>query len=496
VSHKNPCECLPGLCLALLVLGCAPPTLIRPLPPGSGVPEKPPAPPAQESLPAAVTPEDTLDFAMAIIETDTAGTDFEAVMDSARLPAPETTAVEIRETPPAGGAARYPAFAVGTDKVRVLLRRNVKRTVVYSVGNVAVADGRTAAHRAIRGRIGIQTAGNGREIEISSGKLQIAAALPCTLRSVEEYNFIELEEKPFRGSMILVGDSEGFSTVNYLDVEEYLRGVVPLELGVRGKEEREALKAQAIAARTYTYKKIELKRKDPWDLASDISDQIYGGVSAESPSADPAVRLTSSLIMVHNGSIIYAYYHSTCGGRTARVDDVWNKTAQPYLVSVDDTDGSGKAWCAMSNAFTWEEKWPNAALVRLMRRYAAEPAVRGEIDGYIRSITVNSRFACGRVASCRFETASGAFVLGGDNIRQAMRRNTAGNPILKSSNFTVRSVGRDYVEISGKGYGHGVGMCQMGAVGRARAGQGFEQILKAYYRGVEIRTAWTVKQAR
>jgi stage II sporulation protein D len=104
----------------------------------------------------------------------------------------------------------------------------------------------------------------------------------------------------------------------------------------------------------------------------------------------------------------------------------------------------------------------------------------------VRGISIISRFNCGRVRECRVATTHGTYTFGGDKIRFAFRRDAPGNPIMRSAHFTVQSVARGAITLNGQGNGHGVGMCQRGALGRARAGQTYQQILQAYYRGITI----------
>jgi stage II sporulation protein D len=108
---------------------------------------------------------------------------------------------------------------------------------------------------------------------------------------------------------------------------------------------------------------------------------------------------------------------------------------------------------------------------------------------------IAERFSCGRISVCRVASSLGIYEYGGDRIRFVFRRNLKGYPILRSSNFEVLNVDSKEVLLTGRGYGHGVGMCQMGAIGRARTGQSFGEILDAYYTGSYI-AAVNVKKSR
>jgi stage II sporulation protein D len=296
--------------------------------------------------------------------------------------------------------------------------------------------------------------------------------------------------------MVLVSaPGGGFTVVNLVSVEDYLRGVVPLEIGRCKPEEIEAVKAQAIAARTYTYKKMLENRGMDFDILPTISDQVYGGVLAENPVCNEAINNTVDQVVVCRDSLIYAYYHSTCGGKTANIEDVWeNKQPLSYLRSIDDADEDGNAFCAISASFFWDESWPLPEISDIVNRYSREVCPRKPATGTVISLTINSRFACGRTRECTIKTTSGSFRFGGDKIRFVLRRNQNGFPVLRSARITGVLKSSGSIVMKGKGYGHGIGMCQFGAIGRARAGQSCEQILKAYYTGVELKKIWFLKQ--
>jgi stage II sporulation protein D len=165
---------------------------------------------------------------------------------------------------------------------------------------------------------------------------------------------------------------------------------------------------------------------------------------------------------------------------------VWDKPAQPYLVSVDDHDDTGAAYCSASRYMQWRYSWPTQRLADIVAKHGKSVACEGSFGGSLKKITVLSRFECGRVQRLRVSGTRNTADFCGDRTRFALRRNTSGLPILPGSRFKVVSQGSKSVVLSGSGYGHGVGMCQMGALGRARAGQSFSQILTAYYSGARI----------
>ncbi|MCX7725854.1 MAG: SpoIID/LytB domain-containing protein [Chitinispirillaceae bacterium] len=390
----------------------------------------------------------------------------------------------------------FQPFYVPTKKVRVALLRNVKRVVIYSVGESNVKDG-SPVNRLyrFRGRLEFETKSKDGVLSLRVGKEKVSIFLPCTLISDNDYNFFEIGDTTYRGGIILYESGENkFTVVNYIDVEEYLRGVVPLEIGKRSEEEMEALKVQAIAARTYTYKKIIEKVKEPFDVVSSVSDQVYGGVVVEYPESDKAIKATKDLIMIYDDSIITAYYHSTCGGKTANVNDVWDKPSREYLCSVSDTDSSGKPWCESSTYYKWEESWPFRQFLDIVIPTLQKRLPTLNISSPIREIKILDRYSCGRIKTLLIKGNNWEYKTGGDAVRFILRRGVKDYPILRSANFEIVELNKNVVKISGLGYGHGVGMCQMGAIGRAKSGQNFMTILKSYYKGISIAVAEVKKE--
>ena len=147
--------------------------------------------------------------------------------------------------------------------------------------------------------------------------------------------FVEWNGKRYRGELVFSATDSGLLVVNRLPMDDYLRGVVPLEIGNRTSAEMAAVQAQAVAARTYAYKHLTDTR--PFDMYATVQDQVYGGVDAEKPLSDTAITTTSDVVVLYNGQPITTPYHSTCGGSTAGVSEVWyDQPDQPYLRPVSD----------------------------------------------------------------------------------------------------------------------------------------------------------------
>ena len=299
-----------------------------------------------------------------------------------------------------------------------------------------------------------------------------------------------LNKKRFRGDFAVLPLESSYEVVNRVRLEDYLRGVVPVEMGTRPREDSSALQAQAVAARTYALSRIGDPRR-PFDLRSTTQDQVYGGANVEYDRASEAVDATRGLVILYQGRLADAPFHANCGGSTAEPNEVWRSTDAPYLNRVSDRIGnSNRFYCDIGPKYRWSRSLSgsdlNAALEQYLKVYSAVPGGR---PGLARALNVKSRTASGRVAIMDVVTDRGSFPVRGDEIRYVLRE--PGGEILASTYFSVEpEVGRDgfvsRVTLRGQGNGHGVGMCQWGAIGRSRAGQSFRSILGTYYPGTSV----------
>jgi stage II sporulation protein D len=369
--------------------------------------------------------------------------------------------------------------------IRIALARSARQSVFYAHDTVTLHSASVGKLFKLSGRIAIAMQENGQVAVRSGDSYEFQASLPCTLVTLYETSFISFNARRYRGSIVLEGTGN-YAVLNCLDIEDYLRGVVPLEMGKRSWQELEALKAQAVASRTYACRRIQGSRGESFDMLSTVADQVYGGVDAETAEADSAIHSTQGLVVYWGDSLADIYFHSTCGGNTAGFDEAWNKPPCPYLQSQSDLDPDGKPYCSFSPLFEWEETWSADQLSAIIRKNSEKIQGQEPFAGELRKIKVLDRFSSGRVKACRFEGKSGTIECGGDRLRSILRRNSGSGSLLRSSNFTIVENGPDRFTLHGKGYGHGVGMCQMGAVGRARQGERFDRILKAYFTGTEI----------
>ncbi len=294
--------------------------------------------------------------------------------------------------------------------------------------------------------------------------------------------------KRYRGTLDVLREGPGITLVNALALEAYLPGVVTAELGRRTGAEREAVLAQAIIARTYALRNLGRGRAAGYDLESGVGDQVYGGSGAEDSLAAEAVRATAGVIAAWEGQPIDAFFHSTCGGRTERGVDVFRGADRPYLRSFADVDGDGLAWCRISPRFRWREEWTGRELERTLRETLPAAGVGLPADpGRVTAVTVTARSGSGRATALAIRWEHADVTVRGQDVRRVLRPLAGG--WLRGAQVELRARRGDHLEqlvAEGAGAGHGVGLCQWGAIGRARAGQRHDEILSAYYPGTTL----------
>ena len=402
------------------------------------------------------------------------------------------TIIGHRSTParpnarPAGGVSRND----NGQTVRIALALGRPSARIYAAGDWGVYDGPS-------GKLLARLHGNESiNIEVQDGMLVASNSSipsvhgPLIARPADGGAFVGFDGHRYRGEIGLAVSRDGLSVINCVGVESYLRGVVPLEIGTdRTIVESAAVEAQAIAARSFTYTRMDDSR--PYDMVATTTDQVYGGADAERPLSDAAVAATQNMVMMYDGKVINAPYHSNSGGVTAAASEVWRSGDEPYLVSVSDRiPGTDHYYGEESPRFRWTRSLDAPALSALLDRYLPQysSVQRGRI-GTLRKVTETGRTGSGRIAGLTFETDRGSFTVRGNDVRFILR--APGGDILPSTLFTFeQTTGRGgrltQLTIRGSGNGHGVGMDQWGAIARARAGQDVLTILHTYYPGTTI----------
>jgi len=261
----------------------------------------------------------------------------------------------------------------------------------------------------------------------------------------------------YAGSIGIWKGEGGLYMVNELPLEEYVKDVVAAEVGPDW--DMEALKVQAVISRTYALYQKRMNGDSIYHIASSVINQVYKGKSPDTRIAY-AVSETSGEILTFNGKPIEALYHSTCGGRTENPEEVFGKS-YPYLKSVESS-------CDLSPYSSWERK------IRL-------DEIEEALDiKEIKEIKVKSFTSTKRVKQIAVQNRSGTTTINAPDFRKAL-----GWSRLPSTDFTLSRQG-DSILFVGKGYGHGVGLCQWGALKMARDGKNYRDILSFFYPGTLI----------
>lgn len=309
-------------------------------------------------------------------------------------------------------------------------------------------------------------------------------------------------DRPYRGYFELQPRPNGITVVNVVDLEQYLLGVVSSEMSPNYPVE--ALKAQAVAARTYALKNVGHYTDQGFDMDDTPRCQVYGGYFSEDPRTTQAVNATAGQVLTYHGDLIDALYSSNCGGITEDANDALGHDV-PYLKSVPDYTDMKILPTAPKTEDDWATYFKSAKpLVCLQPKYARVDAfrwvkliTRTELEanlpseyrvGTVKAIVPVKRGKSGRITALRIDGTLRSVVIEKElGIRNAL----GGNKNVKSSAFTIDtysdSNGTPVVfALWGAGWGHGLGMCQVGAVGLAEQGWTYEQILHHYYTGIDI----------
>ena len=410
---------------------------------------------------------------------------------------------------PAAVAAPVPTEArAPAPVVRVLLRE--APTLELEAGSTVLrlgdASGRTLVELAPGARLQLVRSGPAlearlegptgppRRVALPSGQAWID---PAPGRGTGGEAVLTLQQRRYRGRLLVRSEGDRLQAINLIDVESYLPSVVCSEMPASWPQA--ALRAQAVAARTYALR--QRRPAEPFDLKATVASQVYKGVDAETDSTREAVRSTRSQVLVHGSSLINAVFHSSSGGLTENSGEIWRQQL-PYLVSVPDFDQA-------SPVHAWQLRVEPDKLAQAFR----------EIDGAF-SIEVLSTTTSGRIRQARVTGPRGSLLLSGAELRQRLGlRSTLARfdfeaspqavpfpPPLPSLEgvFTpegIRSLASGLVQapwrtrrppaaptllVSGRGYGHGVGMSQWGAYALALRGEDYRQILQHYYQGARI----------
>ncbi|EMS85523.1 SpoIID/LytB domain-containing protein [Leptospira noguchii] len=290
-----------------------------------------------------------------------------------------------------------------------------------------------------------------------------SSRLKAPIRFVSQKTSLEFKSHKVRGSIHIIPQSQGPALViNVLPLEEYLLAVVPSEVPYSWP--MEALKAQAICARTYAVREILNKKNALYDVEATTNSQVYGGIEKEHPFTTKAVQDTTGVMAVFEENPIQAFFHSNSGGKTETPENIWGGKKIPYLSTVSsdfDRAGENFYWKEIVSQDLINSKFSNLKL------------------GEIQSIQVLSRTSSGRVDLMELNGTEGTSRIRGKEFRQ-----TLGAPV-RSLRFGIQKESNGFL-IKGMGSGHGVGLSQWGSFGMAKENYNYIEILRYYYPGTDL----------
>lgn len=364
-----------------------------------------------------------------------------------------------------------PGISLADDMVRVLLQQDAQRVEIFAERGVMVHVPNGDA-RAFTSAVTVRPSAGG--IALNGERVSADAV---TIRSrggdlVMTSGNGDAKPLVVGGSLKVLAKGSRLALVNDVDLEEYIKGVVPAEMSPGWHPE--ALKVQAVVARTYALYQRMLNKAREYDLVSTVQDQVYQGRQGVDQRVQEAVESTRGLAVAYQNAPIYAAFSSTAAGPTEDALNVWSKDL-PYLKGVD---------CPFDvNAprYQWRASLKLSDLEATFRK-------QGVDVGAIASLTPFAYSKAGRVTKLRILHSRGELILRGEDFRRLI-----GYSVIFSTQFDVESMGWEVV-LSGHGSGHAVGLCQWGAKEMAEHGYPYTTILSYYFPGTEIRRTSTLSQ--
>ncbi|TGL75594.1 SpoIID/LytB domain-containing protein [Leptospira jelokensis] len=288
-----------------------------------------------------------------------------------------------------------------------------------------------------------------------------AIKAPISIQSNSEW--IEYKGTSYRGTVLLKPIDGKVYIINLVPIELYLLSVVPSE--VSASWPKEALKAQAVCARTYVVKEMLNRKKQEFDVDTSTNTQVYKGKNKEHKNTTEAVFETEGLILIHKGQPIQSFFHSNAGGYTEDPANVWGNPVEYLKPVASEYDKDG-------DQYSWEEKWKTDYVNQRLSDLGI---------GEVQDIIVANRFPTSRVNELEIIGTSGS-----KKIKATEFRKKIGATKLKSTRFGIRKEDSGEFYVKGLGSGHGVGMSQWGSFAMAKNQFNHKEILQHYFKGIEF----------
>ncbi len=333
-------------------------------------------------------------------------------------------------------------------QLRVAVAQKVAQINIGTSTTAIVSDGSGHKLGELQPQKGLIAEASNEEIKVGNTQVAELWVKP------QKGGYIWIGDRWYRGTVRIMPEGKRLLAVNHVDLEQYLYSVLGAEMSTTFPAE--ALKAQAVAARTYALYRSQSAQKKLFDVDATQSSQVYRGLSSEANTTQSAVNATLGQVMTYQGKPILAAFHSASGGHTENVEDIWTDKV-PYLRGVTDydLDTPGNEWNRV------------ISLSELSKSLKV---------GNVKSIAIDKTTQFGSVLSLKVSGDTQESVPG-NSVRTALK--------LRSLRFTVTPTPEGFL-FKGRGYGHGLGMSQWGAYKLAERGMKYSSILSHYYQGVDL----------
>ncbi len=340
-------------------------------------------------------------------------------------------------------------------ELRVAVKRNISNVQIGSSTPAVVKDTRGKVLGQVAGMNSFVSKAQGGRVNINQWKSNALWLEPSG------DGVVWIGDRWYRGRVLLSSQGNNVTAVNYVDLEDYLYSVVGAE--AIPSWPAEALKAQAVAARTYALYKRDSSKNKVYDVDTSTATQVYKGLKSEYTTTHQAVNATKGQVMTYNGKVILAVFHSSSGGHTENVEDIWTSPL-PYLRGVVDYDH-------YSPVFNWNKTVSANTVNRLA----------GNV-GNIKALVPQKTTPQGRVVTLKVVGDRGTKNIKGTQIRKELD--------LRSTLFRTQ-LNSNSIQVSGRGFGHGLGLSQWGSQYLAENGVSYDQILSHYYSNAKLSTIKT-----
>ncbi|MGD1856197.1 MAG: SpoIID/LytB domain-containing protein [Leptolyngbyaceae cyanobacterium] len=348
----------------------------------------------------------------------------------------------------------FPADAVD---LRVAVRKGAQQVQVGTSTTGVIRDSRGEAVMQLPELQPITVDDSGGRLGLTDGRNDFGVSSSFWLEPSGD-GLVWIGDRWYRGRVQLIPGEGGVMAINHVDIDDYLYGVVGSEMPTSWPQE--ALRSQAVAARSYALYHHSKASGQTFDLNSTTASQVYKGLQGEAPSTKSAVDATRGKVLTHSGRVIEAVFHSSSGGHTENSEHVWS-TAVPYLKGVPDFDQNAPV-------YSWRAQFS-----------LSEVGERIGYPGTIQAVEVLSRTPQGRANRMLIIGDAGNLTVTGNTFRQRLG--------LRSTKFDL-AVGPSGISVAGNGFGHGIGMSQWGARGMAERGLAHDEILTHFYNGTRLGT--------